>query len=203
MNERLTGMLLVVSGPSGVGKGTIVKRIMENDPSIVFSVSATTRAPREGEVNHRDYHFVTEAEYDELVTQDAFLEHAEVHGHRYGTLKSEVEKRIADGQNVLLDIDTQGALQVMEKAPGAVSVFILPPSFQELERRLRGRQTETEADILRRLANARAEVKLLPRYTYALVNDDLDQACRTMEHIVKAEKQRTSRLEISLDEEQE
>lgn len=203
MNERLTGMLLVVSGPSGVGKGTIVKRIMENDPSIVFSVSATTRAPREGEVNHRDYHFVTEAEYDELVAQDAFLEHAEVHGHRYGTLKSEVEKRIADGQNVLLDIDTQGALQVMEKAPDAVSVFILPPSFQELERRLRGRQTETEADILRRLANARAEVKLLPRYTYALVNDDLDQACRTMEHIVKAEKQRTSRLEISLDEEQE
>ena len=203
MNERLTGMLLVVSGPSGVGKGTIVKRIMENDPSIVFSVSATTRAPREGEVNHRDYHFVTEAEYDELVAQDAFLEHAEVHGHRYGTLKSEVEKRIADGQNVLLDIDTQGALQVMEKAPEAVSVFILPPSFQELERRLRGRQTETEADILRRLANARAEVKLLPRYTYALVNDDLDQACRTMEHIVKAEKQRTTRLEISLDEEQE
>ena len=203
MNERLTGMLLVVSGPSGVGKGTIVKRIMENDPSIVFSVSATTRAPREGEVNHRDYHFVTEAEYDELVAQDAFLEHAEVHGHRYGTLKSEVEKRIADGQNVLLDIDTQGALQVMEKAPDAVSVFILPPSFQELERRLRGRQTETEADILRRLANARAEVKLLPRYTYALVNDDLDQACRTMEHIVRAEKQRTTRLEISLDEEQE
>ena len=203
MNERLTGMLLVVSGPSGVGKGTIVKRIMENDPSIVFSVSATTRAPREGEVNHRDYHFVTEAEYDERVAQDAFLEHAEVHGHRYGTLKSEVEKRIADGQNVLLDIDTQGALQVMEKAPDAVSVFILPPSFQELERRLRGRQTETEADILRRLANARAEVKLLPRYTYALVNDDLDQACRTLEHIVRAEKQRTSRLKISLDEEQE
>ena len=169
----------------------------------MFSVSATTRAPREGEVNHRDYHFVTEAEYDELVAQDAYLEHAEVHGHRYGTLKSEVEKRIADGQNVLLDIDTQGALQVMEKAPDAVSVFILPPSFQELERRLRGRQTETEADILRRLANARAEVKLLPRYTYALVNDDLDQACRTMEHIVKAEKQRTTRLEISLDEEQE
>ena len=203
MNERLTGMLLVVSGPSGVGKGTIIKLIMENDPSIVFYVSATTRAPREGEVNHRDYHFVTEAEYDELVAQDAFLEHAEVHGHRYGTLKSEVEKRIADGQNVLLDIDTQGALQVMDKAPDAVSVFILPPSFQELERGLRGRQTETEADILRRLANARAEVKLLPRYTYALVNDDLDQACRTMEHIVKAEKQRTTRLEISLDEEQE
>ncbi len=201
MNERLTGMLLVISGPSGVGKGTIVKQLMSRDPSIVFSVSATTRAPREGEVDHRDYHFVTEEEYDRLLKEDAFLEHAEVHAHRYGTLKSEVEERIARGQNVLLDIDTQGALQVMEKAPDAVSVFILPPSFQELERRLRGRQTETEADIRRRLSNARHEVLLLPRYTYALVNDDLEQACRTLESIVRAEKQKTSRLSIQLDEE--
>ena len=200
MNEHLTGMLLVISGPSGVGKGTLVKWLMDRDPSIVFSVSATTRAPREGEVDHQDYHFVTEAEYDRLLEQDAFLEHAEVHAHRYGTLKSEVEERVARGQNVLLDIDTQGALQVMEKAPDAVSVFILPPSFQELERRLRGRRTETEADIQRRLLNARQEVTLLPRYTYALVNDDLDQACRTLECIVRAEKQRTRRLTISLDE---
>ena len=200
MNERLTGMLLVISGPSGVGKGTIVKRLMDRDPSIVFSVSATTRTPREGEVNHKDYHFVTEEEYDHLLDEDAFLEHAEVHAHRYGTLKSEVEERIARGQNVLLDIDTQGALQVMEKAPDAVSVFILPPSFQELERRLRGRQTETEADIQRRLGNARHEVKLLPRYTYALVNDDLDLACQTLESIVRAEKQKTTRLSITLDE---
>ena len=200
MNERLTGMLLVISGPSGVGKGTIVKQLMERDPSIVFSVSATTRAPREGEVNHKDYHFVTDEEYDRLLSEDAFLEHAEVHAHRYGTLKSEVEERIARGQNVLLDIDTQGALQVMEKAPDAVSVFILPPSFQELERRLRGRQTETEADIQRRLGNARDEVKLLPRYTYALVNDDLALACDTLEHIVRAEKQRTTRLSITLEE---
>ena len=200
MNEHLTGMLLVISGPSGVGKGTIVKRLMDHDPSIVFSVSATTRAPREGEVNHKDYHFVTEEEYDRLLAEDAFLEHAEVHAHRYGTLKSEVGDRIARGQNVLLDIDPQGALQVMEKAPDAVSVFILPPSFQELERRLRGRQTETEEDIQRRLSNARHEVKLLPHYTYALVNDDLDLACRTLEAIVQAEKQKTTRLSIDLEE---
>ena len=200
MKEHLTGMLLVISGPSGVGKGTMVKHLMDRDPSIVFSVSATTRAPREGEVDHQDYHFVTETEYDQLLEEDAFLEHAEVHAHRYGTLKSEVEERIARGQNVLLDIDTQGALQVMEKAPEAVSIFILPPSFQELERRLRGRQTETEADIQRRLANARHEVTQLPRYTYALVNDDLDRACEALECIVKAEKQKTTRLSIELEE---
>ena len=202
MKERLTGMLLVISGPSGVGKGTLVKWLMSRDPSIVFSVSATTRAPREGEVNHRDYHFVTEEEYDRLLAEDAFLEHATVHAHRYGTLKSEVEERISKGQNVLLDIDVQGALQVMEKAPDAVSVFILPPSFEELERRLRGRQTETEADIERRLANARAEVKLLPRYTYAIVNNDLDRACQTLEHIVLAEKQRTTRYLATLTEDE-
>ena len=201
MKEHLTGMLLVISGPSGVGKGTMVKRLMANDPSIVFSVSATTRDPREGEVDHKDYHFVTEEEYDRLLGEDAFLEHAEVHAHRYGTLKSEVEDRIARGQNVLLDIDTQGALQVMDKAPDAVSVFILPPSFEELERRLRGLQTETEEDIQRRLGNARHEVTLLPRYTYTVVNDDLDRACAALECIVKAEKQRTTRLSIKLEEE--
>ena len=199
MKVQVKGMLLVISGPSGVGKGTLVKWLMSRDPSIVFSVSATTRAPREGEVNHRDYHFVTEEEYDRLLEEDAFLEHAAVHGHRYGTLKSEVEERIARGQNVLLDIDTQGALQVMDKAPDAVSIFVLPPSFEELERRLRGRQTESEADIQRRLTNARGEVQLLPRYTYALVNDDLDRACQTLEDIVSAEKQRTTRYIPLLD----
>ena len=198
MIEQRTGMLLVISGPSGVGKGTLVKWLMSRDPSIVFSVSVTTRAPREGEVNHRDYHFVTEAEYDRLLGEDAFLEHAEVHAHRYGTLKSEVRDRIDRGQNVLLDIDTQGALQVMAQAPEAVSVFILPPSFEELERRLRGRQTETEEAILRRLANARQEVTLLPRYTYALINDDLDTACQTLECIVRAEKHRTARFQAAV-----
>ncbi len=193
MNEHLTGMLLVVSGPSGVGKGTVLKQLMSSDPSIVFSVSATTRLPREGEVDHRDYHFVTEEEFDRLLAADAFLEHASVHGHRYGTLKSEVSERIERGQNVLLDIDPQGALQVMDKAPDAVSVFILPPSFAELERRLRGRRTESEADILRRLNNARQEVTLISHYDYVMVNDDLDAASETLTAIVQAEKHRTTR----------
>ena len=191
MNERLTGMLLVISGPSGVGKGTIVKRIMENDPSIVFSVSATTRAPREGEVNHRDYHFVTEAEYDELVAQDAFLEHAEVHGHRYGTLKSEVEKRIADGQNVLLDIDTQGALNVMKKFPQGIYIFILPPSLEELEKRLRGRGTDSEEIVARRMAAAAGEIAVAKEYAYTVVNDKVENTVRTISAIVTAAHART------------
>ncbi len=198
MDVQPTGMLLVISGPSGVGKGTLVQWLMAQDDSIVFSVSATTRAPREGEIDHQHYHFMTEADYARLVRENAFLEHAEVHGHHYGTLVSEVADRRAAGQNVLLDIDTQGALQVMQKAPDAVSVFILPPSFEELERRLRGRQTESEADIRRRLANARQEVLLLPRYAYALVNDDLDRACATLKCIVDAEKQRTTRFHPQL-----
>ena len=199
MKETRTGMLLVISGPSGVGKGTMVKDLMRRDPSVVFSVSATTRFPREGEVDHRDYHFVSEDDYDRLLSEDAFLEHATVHGHRYGTLKSEVSDRIAAGQNVLLDIDTQGALQVMDKAPDAVSIFILPPSFNELESRLRGRQSESEEDILRRLRNAREEVHLLPRYNYALVNDDLEKACDTLYCIVQAEKHRVTRFIPDLD----
>ena len=201
MNEKLTGMLLVISGPSGVGKGTMVKELMSRDPSVVFSVSATTRAPREGEVDHKDYHFVTEAEYDRLLEEDAFLEHATVHAHRYGTLKSEVEERIACGQNVLLDIDTQGALQVMERMPDCVSVFILPPSFAELRRRLTGRGTEKPEEIERRLRNARGEVKLMGKYQYLVVNDDLETAYRTLQGIVDAEKQRSSRFFPVVEEE--
>ena len=199
MKENRTGMLLVISGPSGVGKGTLVRHLMQDDPSIVFSVSVTTRAPREGEVDHREYHFLSEEEYAQLVSADAFLEHAEVHGHHYGTLKSEVVERIARGQNVLLDIDTQGALQVLGKMPEAVSIFILPPSFTELERRLRGRQTESEEDIARRLNNARQEVLELPRYAYALVNDDIMTASAQLESIVSAEKHRTTRYKPELE----
>lgn len=194
MNGTQKGMLLVVSGPSGVGKGTLAQRLLDSDPTFAFSVSATTRAMRPGEVDHVSYHFISDEEYDRLIAEDAFLEHADVHTARYGTLKSEVLGRIEAGKNVLLDIDTQGALQVMEKMPDAVSVFILPPSFAELERRLRGRKTETEESIQRRLHNARGEVRLVSRYTYALVNDDLDTAARTLQSIAAAEKQRTTRF---------
>ena len=193
MEETRKGMLLVVSGASGTGKGTLVKRLLEEDASFCFSVSATTRAPRNGETDGVDYHFLTEAQYDELLAKDAFLEHATVHAHRYGTLKEEVYGRMERGQNVLLDIDTQGAFNVMAAAPDCVSVFILPPSYAELRRRLEGRNTERPEEIERRFTNARQEIPLMDRYQYIIVNDDLDAAYAQLRAITLAEKQRSNR----------
>ena len=154
MKETRKGMLLVISGPSGTGKGTLVGKLLEKDPTFAFSVSVTTRARRENEIEDVHYHFISEEEYDKLLSEDAFLEHASVHGHRYGTLKSEVYERMDRGQNVLLDIDPQGARAVMEKEKDCVSVFILPPSYHDLKVRLHTRNTEGEEEIRRRLKNA-------------------------------------------------
>ncbi len=193
MQETRKGMLLVISGPSGTGKGTLLSRLLEEDKSFTFSVSATTRAPREGEVDGVHYHFLTNEEFDRLVSENAFVEYASVHGNRYGTLKSEVFERMEKGQNVLLDIDTQGALNVMEEMPWCVSLFILPPSYKQLRERLAGRGTETEEQINRRFANARKEIPLMDRYQYIIVNDDLDAAYAQLRAVTIAEKQRSSR----------
>lgn len=192
-------MLLVVSGPSGAGKGTLIGRLLEEDNSFVFSVSVTTRAKRENEIEDVHYHFISDEEYDKLLEADAFLEHADVHGHRYGTLKSEVFGRMDAGQNVLLDIDPQGALSVMRKIPECVSVFILPPDMKELEDRLRGRGTEKEEDIIIRLANAREEIKLRDRYQYLIVNDLMETAAGQLIAISRAEKQRSCRYFPEID----
>ncbi len=193
MKEVRKGMLLVISGPSGTGKGTLVERLLNKDPSFCFSVSATTRQKRANEIEDVHYHFISEEEYDKLLEQDAFLEHACVHGHRYGTLKSEVYGRMERGQNVLLDIDPQGARSVMEKEPGAVSVFILPPSYSELKVRLHTRNTEQPEEIERRLNNARGEIAQMNRYRYLIVNDDLELAFAQLQAVVRAEKQNSAR----------
>ena len=193
MEETRKGMLLVVSGASGTGKGTLVKRLLDEDASFAFSVSATTRAPREGEVDGVHYHFVSEERFAELVAQDAFLEHAGFCDHQYGTLREEVDSRIEKGINVLLDIETQGAFNVMAKAPDCVSVFILPPSYAELRRRLENRNTEGAADVERRLETARREIPLMNRYQYIIVNDDLESAYAQLRAIAQAEKQRSAR----------
>lgn len=195
------GMLLVVSGPSGAGKGTLVDKLLKDDPTFGFSVSVTTRAPRDYEIPDVHYHFLSEEEYDKLLEDDAFLEHATVHGKRYGTLKFEVDERINRGQNVLLDIDVQGALNVMDKVPECVSVFILPPSMKVLRQRLTGRGTETQEAIDRRMNNAVGEIKLWPRYRYAVVNDDLEEAYQQLKAVITAEKNNTVRYTPVVPEE--
>ncbi len=193
MREVRKGMLLVISGPSGTGKGTLCERLLRSDATMSFSISATTRKPREGEVDGVHYHFISDAQYDELLAQDAFLEHATVHGHRYGTLRSQVEAGIEEGRNMLLDIDPQGALSVMKKKPDTVSVFILPPSYTVLRERLKTRNTEDPDEIMKRLSNAYGELAQLKYYQYALVNDQLDAAFERLCAIILAEKHRTTR----------
>lgn len=201
MREARKGMLLVISGPSGAGKGTLYNRVLAADPTITFSVSYTTRGPRPGEVDGKDYCFVTEEQFRQMLDRDGFLEHADVHGHLYGTPRQPVLDALEAGRSVMLDIDPQGALQVMEKMTDCVSVFILPPSFAELRRRLTGRGTEKPEEIERRLRNARGEVQLMGKYQYLVVNDDLEVAYRTLQGIVDAEKQRSSRYFPVVEEE--
>lgn len=193
MREERKGMLIVVSGPSGTGKGTLCERLLAEDPSLTFSVSATTRAPRSTEIEGVHYFFISDEKYDELLAQNAFLEHATVHAHRYGTLKSQVDELMAKGLNVVLDIDPQGAKEVMRQRPDCVSIFILPPSYEALRVRLHTRNTDDPVEINRRLGNAKGEIEQMHLYQYVVVNDDLELAFQQMASIIVAEKQRTTR----------
>lgn len=170
------GNLFVLSGPSGAGKGTLVKRVLQRVPDAWVSVSATTRQPRPGEVDGRDYFFLDQPRFDELVSQGGFLEWAHVHGNSYGTLRSRVQDRIDHGSQVIFEIDVQGAFQVKKAMPEAHLIFIEPPSLEELERRLRGRGTETEEVICNRMKTAEVELARKMEYDVQVVNDELERA---------------------------
>ena len=174
------GNLFVISGPSGAGKGTLVARLIQEVPDTFLSISATTRAPREGEIDGVHYHFMSEEKFMELVEADGFLEWARYSDSCYGTPAEPVRESMSQNKQVILEIDVQGALQVREHMPEARLVFIEPPSFEELERRLRGRGTETEEKIQKRLAAAKVELSRKEEYDITLVNDDLDAAVQEL-----------------------
>ena len=181
------GKLLVISGPSGAGKSTVVFKAIEGREDICFSTSVTTRSPRPGEVDGREYFFVSFERFLEMVENDELLEHAEYVANRYGTPRAYVEQRLNEGMNVILDIEVQGARQVRKKMPEAVLIFIAPPSIEELERRLRGRATDTESAIEGRLIRARQEFQEADFYDYLIVNDDVEKAAAKLNSIIEAE----------------
>lgn len=182
------GLLIILSGPSGVGKGTIRKRIMEDESlQLTYSVSMTTRAHRPGEIDGRDYFFVDQATFQAAIEQNNLLEWAEFVGNRYGTPKAEVEKLRNQGKNVLLEIEINGAKQVIAKTmgPGLVTIFLMPPSFPALESRIRKRKTETEAIIQERLEKAKREMNLHHDYQYLVINENVEQAANQIKQIIK------------------
>ena len=194
MARKKKGLLLVVSGPAGVGKGTVDGALIAKHPEIKMSVSVTTRAPRPGEIEGVHYFFRTKEEFDRMIEQDAFLEYMHVFGmNYYGTPKAFVEAEREKGNHVILEIDVQGAMKVKESCPDAVMVFIAPPSLQILKQRLVGRGTETQESIDVRTATALEELKKLPRYDYMVINDVVEEAVADMEAILSAELNRTER----------
>ncbi len=185
---RRGGRLFVVTAPSGAGKSSLIRAILQDDPTLKLSVSYTTRPPRPGEAQGREYHFVDEPTFLAMRERGEFLECAEVHGYRYGTSRRVIEETLARGEDLVLEIDWQGARQVRALYPGCVGIFILPPSMEELERRLRARAQDTEAVIRRRLANAREELEHRHEFQYAIINNDFDEARRALADIIRKER---------------
>lgn len=189
----MKGLLFVIAAPSGAGKTSLIEGLLRDDAQLRLSISYTTRAPRPGEQDGRDYHFVDEPAFLAMLERGEFLECAQVHGNRYGTAHRAVRELLASGSDVVLEIDWQGAQQVRRLLPGCIGIFILPPSVAELERRMRSRAQDSETVIARRLANAREELSHAPEFEYAIINSDFDEARRDLAAIVRAERTRTAR----------
>ncbi len=184
MNKKL----FVISGCSGVGKGTVLKEFMQrNSKEFILSVSCTTRQPRQGEVDGINYFFITKEEFEDCIKKDKFLEYAQFAGNFYGTKQKYINQKFAEGMNIILEIETQGALQVKKKMPEAVLIFIAPPSYEELEHRLRGRNTEDEQTIQSRLDFVKIELERSKQYDYTVINDDLEHAVSEIEQITRDE----------------
>ena len=191
------GLLLVISAPSGCGKSVVLHNLRQLEPTLTYSVSVTSRAPRGSEVDGREYHFVSRERFQELIAQDAFYEWAEVHGNFYGTRADTIQVALGQGRDVVLDIDIQGGLAVKRRSPAdAVLVFLLPPSLAVLEERLRGRGEDSEAAMRLRLANATGEMSNWKHYDYVLVNEHLGETVVAVQEILNAERRRTGRLEL-------
>ncbi|MEI8388741.1 MAG: guanylate kinase [bacterium] len=186
-NSLKKGTLFVISGPSGVGKGTLVKMLRENTPEIKISVSATTRSPRPGEINGVHYLFLTKEDFKNKIEAGEFLEWAEFSGNFYGTNKKFVEKKLEEGQNIILEIDVQGAFQVKNKLEDAILIFIEPPCFEELQSRLFKRRTESDEEIQKRLSIVKSELEQKKKFNYTVVNDNLDIAFNNLETIILKE----------------
>ena len=184
------GLLIVVSGPSGSGKGTVLGRVFERSDDFVYSVSATTRAPRPGEVDGVQYHFKTKEEFEKLISEDKVVEYTSYAGNYYGTLRPVIEKDLCEGKNVVLEIEVDGAMQIKGKFPEAVLVLVVPPDYKTLEARLRGRGTNTEEDIRNRLERSREELAMFDKYDYLIINENnkLDEAADKFIGIIESEK---------------
>lgn len=192
----IPGLLIVVSGPAGVGKGTIVRNMMENDPKFVFSISATSRIPRTNEIEGKNYYFKTREQFEEMIKNDELIEWVEYCGNYYGTPRDLVCSEIEKGNVVILEIEVDGALNVKRLFPDCVLCFIIPPDFSELEKRLRGRGTDTEESIIKRLERAKDEFKYIENYDYLILNDSIENAAQRFFNIVQAEQMRTNRNQL-------